>query len=342
MSRQFIHARVSTITDTKSMDTTEDTYFVHHNGSYLTLMVADGTPQRLKTTGSLTPMLDKYGMGTKPGRYAASLIRDTVAEKTVLMPDMPVQDIPLVANQRLREGLKLVYGDISDTAVLQKEPSLTKLHDDPRYVRLILPACCITIARLDLHNGLLNYVHGGDTALFLLYKDGHTIQITPDQMVQHDDKVRVERRRILQVHQPRDEAEFRALATHAQTININNGIYHNYEDKHGNTDRALGVGVINGLPQLEDYLVNDTLNIDDLEGIVLTSDGIFWPAPLDETPEHAQTRVNYMGDLIRQHGLKGYLQAMHEEEFSDAQGERYQHFGKLDDATAIYVQLEAT
>jgi serine/threonine protein phosphatase PrpC len=340
MPRQFIHTSISTITDTKSMHTTEDTYFVHHNGQHLTLMVADGTPQRLKTTGSLKPILTQYGNGTKPGRYAASLTRDVVAEKTITDPQMPVRDIPLVANQRLREELESVYGDISSTAVLHKEPNLDKLQDDPRFVRLILPACCITVARLDLHQGTLSYAHGGDTALFLLHRDGRTVQITPDQMVQHDDKMRLERRYVLQKHQPKDEIEFRALATNAQAINIDNGIYHNYEDEHGNTDVALGVGVINGLPQLEAYLVADTLSIDDLEGMVLTSDGMFWPAPLDETAEEAQARVNHMGNLIRQRGLDGYLQALHEEELADTSGERYQHFGKLDDATAIHVQLE--
>ena len=98
-------------------------------------------------------------------------------------------------------------------------------------------------------------------------------------------------------------------------------------------------GVINGLPQLESYLVADTLRLDDLEGIVLTTDGMFWPSPLDESEGDAQKRVNHMGDLIRQRGLKGYLKALHEEEQADARGERYQHFAKFDDATGIYVQL---
>ena len=340
MPRQFIHTQIETLTDAKSIDTTEDTMFVCHNGQYLTLMIADGTPQRLKTTGSMRPMLNRYGSHTKPGQFAANLIRDVTAEQTLMLSQMSVKDIPLIANQRLREALEAVYGDISSEAVLKQEPTLTKLQDDPRFVRLILPACCITIARLDLHEGTLDCVHGGDTALFLLYQDGRTIQITPDQMAQHDDKMRREYRRVLREHQPKDEAEFRALATDARLINMDNGIFHNYEDEDGRTDVALGVGVINGLPQLEAYLVDDTLGLNDLEGVVLTTDGMFWPGPLDESEEEAQARVNHMGDLIRERGLKGYLKALHEEEQSDAHGERYQHFAKFDDATAIYVRME--
>ncbi len=66
---------------------------------------------------------------------------------------------------------------------------------------------------------------------------------------------------------------------------------------------------------------------------------MFWPALLDETAAESQTRINHMGDLIRQHGIHSYLQALHKEKLADSSGERYQRFGKIDDATAIYVQL---
>jgi hypothetical protein len=341
MQRQSIHTTIKTLTDTKSLESTEDTYFVNHNGEHLTLMVADGALQRLKTTGSMKPILKQYGDTTKPGQYASSLIRDVTAELSITAPHIPIQEIPLAANQRLNDALKSVYGDVSRTAVTEIEPTLaSKLQEDPRFVRLILPACCITIARLDLKNGTLDYTHGGDTALFLLYRDGHTVQATPDQMAQHDNKVRRQRLQIMKEHNPKDLAEFRALTSDAQVLNINNGIYHNYEDEHGNIDPSVGVGIINGMPQLESYLINDTISLDNLEGVVATSDGMFWPAPLDETDEQAENRVNHMGNLIRQHGLKGYLQALHTAMLSDEYGEPYRNFVKLDDATAIHVQLE--
>lgn len=339
MPRQYIHTSINTITDTKTLTTTEDTYLVHDNGDEITLMIADGAPQRLKTTGSLQPLYRQYEHVSKPGQYAASLIRDITAEYINTQPKIPVSDIPLVANQRLKEMLESIYGEVSATAVLQKEPTLTRLQDDPRLVRLILPACCFTIARLDLKRGILTYVHGGDTALFLLYQDGRTVQITPDQMKQHDDKVRQERYRIVQEYHPKDEKEYTSLTAHAQVINVNNGIYHNYEDESGDLDLAVGVGVINGLPQLEAYMVEDTISIDGIEGIVLTSDGMFWPAPLDESDHEAEERVNHMGDLIRQHGVKGYLQVLRTE-YQDLQSKDYNRFGKLDDATAVQVRIE--
>ncbi len=339
MSRRTIHAQISTILDTKSTDVTEDTYFVHHNGETITVMVADGAPQRLKTTGSLLPMLQQYGQDTAPGRYAAYLTRDVTAEVSTNSPDTPLADICLVANQRLRKELEAIYGEITVEAVMAKEPSLTKLTEDPRFVRLILPICCITMARVDLYNGRLSYAHGGDTALFLLYKDGRTVQITPDQMGQHDDKMRAEIQAIVDETGKRDRETLLANWDRFKSVDVYNGIYHNYEDENGAVDPAVGVGVINGLPQFENYLVTSEVSIDDLEGILVTSDGFFWPSALGETEEQAAVRVNEMGQMVRQQGLAGYMKSLREEESSDADGSKYLRFGSHDDATAVWLQL---
>lgn len=338
MIRQLIDTSINTITDTKSLDTSEDTYFAQHNGQQLTLMVADGAPQRIKTTGSMKALYHQYKNVSKPGQYAAHLTRHTTAEQTIMRPHQSVGDIPLIANRRLREALESVYGEISASAILEHEPTLNRLQDDPRLVRLILPACCITVARIDLEYATLSYGHCGDTALFLLYQDGSTVQVTPDQMKQHDDVVNRERSRVVKEHQPQDDAEYRQMTADAQITNQNNGIYHNYVDQDGNTDTTLGVGVINGLPQLETYLVTDTISLENVEQIILTSDGMLWPGSFHETIERAEERVNYMGNLIRQHGIHGYLQLLHQD-ISNPESPNYRRFGKVDDATAVHVQI---
>jgi len=339
MPRQTITAQIATILDTKSTDVTEDTYFVHHNGESITMMVADGAPQRLKTTGSLQPMLTQYGEGTAPGRFAAYLSRDVTAEMSTTAPEVPLADICIAANNQLRAELEMVYGEVTAEAVLAKEPTLTKLAEDPRFVRLILPICCITMARLDLYTGQLSYAHGGDTALFLLYKDGRTVQFTPDQMGQHDDRVRAEIQAIIDETGKRDRETIMAHWDRFKSVDIDNGIYHNYESKDGKIDAAVGVGVIDGLPQFADYLVTGQVPVDDLEGVLVTSDGFYWPSALGETEEQAAERVNRMGRMVRTNGLAGYIQALREEEDSDADGSKYLRFGSHDDATAIWLQL---
>lgn len=338
MARHKIDTFISTITDTKSFETSEDTYFAQHNGQHLILMVADGAPQRIKTTGSMKALYRQHKNVSKPGQYAAHLARDTTAQQAITHPQVPVKDIPLIANQRLRDELESIYGEISVEAILEHEPTLTRLQDDPRLVRLILPACCITVARIDLERATLTYAHGGDTALFVLLQDGSTLQVTPDQMKQHDDIVNRERVRVVQEHHPQDDAEYRQLTADAQITNQNNGIYHNYVDKYGNIDTTVGVGVINGLPQLKEYLVTGTISLESVEQIVLTSDGMLWPRSFHETVDQAEERVNHMGHLIRQHGINGYLQRLHQD-IANPDSPNYRQFGKVDDATAIHVQF---
>lgn len=338
MPRDTIQVALKTITDTKSVDLTEDTYFALNNGRQLTLMIGDGAPQRLKTTTSLTPMLSAYGEGTAPGRYAALLARDTVAELTVTAPDTPVAEMALEANRRLNANLKQVYGELRVEAVLAQEPALTALHEDPRFLRWVLPVSCITIARLDLLTGRLEYAHGADTALIAFYKDARTVQVTPDQMGQHDDKMRREMGRIMAEVGLNTQPTLDALRPHfepAFKANRYNGIFHNYVDEQGNTDPTVGVGVINGLPELEAYLVTGTLDASELDAVLLCSDGFLWPSVLDETPAQMDERLDFMRRTIAERGLDGYLKLLREEEISDMDGAKYLRFGNHDDSTAI-------
>lgn len=339
MVRQTINVNIATIIDTKSTDITEDTYLVHHNGEHITLMVADGAPQRLHTTHSLLPMLAQFGEGTATGRYAAYLTREVISE-IVTSADMSLRSMALAANNRLRDELEGIYGEVTAEAVLHAEPSLEKLKDDPRFVRLILPVSCLTLARLNLYTSTLEYAHAGDTAVFLLYKDGRTVQITPDQMAQHDDRMRAEIQAIIDETGSREREALMAQYDRFQRVNVDNGIYHNYEAEDGSTNNSVGVGVINGLPQLEAYIVEGTVQIDDLEGVILSSDGFFWPSVLGETDLQMAERVNHMGQLLREHGLHGYMARLREEERADADGSRYLRFGSHDDATAIYLRFD--
>jgi len=337
--RTTIPARLDVIQDTKSLDVTEDTLFTWTDGTRFTLMIADGAPQRLKTTGSLKPLLSTYGPDTAPGRYAALLSRDVTTEWVTRSEASP-SDIALAVNAKLRESLEQVYGELSAEAVLRKEPTLEALRHDARALRWILPVCCYTIAQVDLVAGNVHYGHAGDTAIFALYKDGHTEQITPDQMAQHDDKMRYRIREVMQSQPINSREDLRPFLDEIWTLNQYNGLYHNYEDENGQPDPEVGVGVINGLPQLADYLVSGTLQIDTLEAIIVATDGFFWPAPLDESSEQSADRLNRMGQMIRQYGLKAYMAALRTEELTDSDGHKYQRFGSHDDATAIMLAFD--
>ncbi len=340
MARVTLVSNVFAVTDAKSLDTTEDSFFVFQHGAVLYLMVADGAPQRLETTESLKPLLSTYGAETKPGRYAALLARDVCARLAAAQPTMALRDMVLEANRELASRLKDIYGAITAEAVRQLEPSLSVLSEDPRYVRWILPVACLTLARIDLRTGRLAYAHCGDTALFALYRNGRTVQVTPDQMVQHDDKVRSVIARIVEQTGIRDFDLLQPHLAEAWRLNQYNGIFHNYVDERGRTDLTLGCGVINGLPELEAYLITGELDVHEVEAVVVCSDGCFWPNPLGEQPDHTDLRIQMMGAMLRSGGLRAYIKALRREEASDADGAKYLRFGTHDDATALMVYFD--
>ena len=102
---------------------------------------------------------------------------------------------------------------------------------------------------------------------------------TGDQMGSHDAEALKLARRI---QAERGAAHLADVLDDPRVLEFNwrNGLYHNYVDVDGHVDRSMGVGIINGLPQLEAYLQQETLGLTDVCGVLVCSDGFPWPAPL--------------------------------------------------------------
>ncbi len=156
------------------------------------LAIADGAPQRLRPIMSMKPMLDKYsaifGKNVTPSGIASRLFCQIVS--TLSVEGLPLADMVIQANQHLAQELVSIYGELSAQAILQKEPELTILAEDERYIRLVLPASTYTLARINWQQQTLEIAHGADSALIAIYHDGTAKQLTPDQMAQHDNKVK--------------------------------------------------------------------------------------------------------------------------------------------------------
>ncbi len=330
--------RITTIQSAKPDRASEDTFFTSTNGDYTVALVADGAPQRVRTIHKLRPLLDRCGEGTTPGRCAALITRDVVSQTLSAGQNVSLTDAVVAANEHLRAGLEAIYGALTADAVYQHEPELRFLLDDPRLLRLILPVCCVTVARVDLQAGRLEYAHGGDTALFLFYRDGRTVRATTDQMIQHDGRA----------VQAALDIKAAAGATHladvvtderVREINIANGIYHNYEDESGATDTAVGVGVINGLPMLAAYLETGSIPTSDLAGFLVCSDGFPTHSTSHTDADAEMERIQSMRETIEANGLAGYLAELRAAEYADAGLDAYPRLGQHDDATAIYAEF---
>ncbi|MEO1439866.1 MAG: hypothetical protein AAFV33_05640 [Chloroflexota bacterium] len=324
--------------DSKPDHLTEDTYLALTDEGSVILAVADGAPQRVKTSGSMRPLLDRYSADMTPGGYAARFTRDRLRELFTEQPDRDLTSAVLAVNTELGEDLKAIYGgELTTDTVLAAEPDLPFLAEDPRFIRLVLPVCCITVARVDVQNQQLEVAHGADTALFFFHDDGRVEQVTPDQMEQHDHRALSVAQRLFHESGETDYNAWRAPV--ARAADIRNGIYHNFENPDGTPDASVGVGVMNGLPQLEHYLFTATRSLEGVAGILLASDGIYWASPLETAQETLTERLLLMRQKIEAHGLSHYVAEKRDYDQQTFPASQYPVIGRNDDITGIYARI---
>lgn len=306
-----------------------------------TMVVADGASVRLPAIKSLQTLqkryVPQYGPDITPSGIASRLIRDTVAGLSSHFPEIALADMILQANQHLADALAAIYGELSATAVMKAEPQLTLLQDDERYIRLALPVSTYAVARANWQSQTLDIVQGADAAVFVLYRDGRFVQVTPDQMAQHD----AASKDILasQTDAPAQHSFFQQMGdSRSMEVNRLNGLYHNYVGPNGELDPTVGVSVVNGLPQVADYMFKAQMPLADIQAVLVTSDGMFWPSASDETAEAGQQRVQQMGERIMRDGLDGYLVALRAQETYLKESGVNPH-QKHDDATGVLLRL---
>lgn len=321
--------------DTKPNHLSEDTYFIHTTEQNIVLMVGDGAPQRVKTTGSMRPLLERYSPNMTPGGYAARYGRDRLQELLITDPSRELKTAILQLNAEIGQDLAAIYSALTTEAILEHEPTLDLLREDPRYVRLILPAACITVARVDLIHRTVEVAHGADTALIVLYSDGRVVQATPDQMGQHDARFLKRLQDLVREGMPLENCP----TSEAKHIDVMNGVYHNYVDENGGIDYSVGVGVLNGLPELEHYLYTNTISLEGVQGLLLVSDGVYWASPLSEAEATHQQRLELMAEKIAANGIHGYVREKRIYDAQDFPKEQFPVVGRNDDIIMVYMQL---
>ena len=326
--------RISTLNEAMPGRPNEDTCGVYSDSELVSFFVADGAGQRMKTTQTAA-LFERFGTDTSAARFAALVMR-AVFEQSVR--DDPA-DVLLDANATLHDWMCTVYGELSAEALHDHEPQLVPyIDEDPRLFRMALACCVATAVRINLHTRQLEYAHAGDTALYLFHSDGHVSNPTGDQMGSHDAEALKLARRIQAEH---GEPHLADVLDDQRVLEVNwrNGLYHNYVDTHGHTDRSVGVGIINGLPQLDAYIQRETLELDGVCGVLVCSDGFPLPAPLDESAEAKTARYQLMRDHIQRGGLTAYYEALRTIEHEDSGRDAYPRFKVHDDCTAVYVEF---
>ncbi len=151
---------------------------------------------------------------------------------------------------------------------------------DTRYLRLALPACVVTVARLNLNSGRVEFAHVGDTAL--LRVRGHSIsRVTHDQMGRFDDQA-LDVARGLVAHTKANSIVAAASFPEVRRSDVLNGVRHNYVREDGSIAIDEGCGVINGQEEMAAFIQSGSFTLDRGEAIALLSDGMTIPL---HTPE---------------------------------------------------------
>ena len=301
--------------------------------SRLFLCVIDGASTREKDT-SLQQHVNANGPETSLAQIATRICKTALSESLAGAPLDSLSSHLLNANQKIKDFVEDVYGEISAEAVLRRDPHLHFLREDPRLVRLVLPVCVCTLAKIDLVEGLLSFAHTGDTALFT--KSGETLKRqTIDSLAKYDALALDYGKKIQNERGIKDFSEVSHL-DEVREINKQNGLFHNYVDEHKNTDLNKGVGVLNGLPELAGYIQERSLAISEISSLLICSDGFLRIM----RPEEEIKEVSNVFRLIGEQGIHAYLKRLRERESLDNNRNELPRFKTHDDATGIYVEFE--
>ncbi|MBN1681091.1 MAG: hypothetical protein JW966_12465 [Anaerolineae bacterium] len=314
-------------------------------GDTITIAAIDGATTRL-TPPPLQRYLDSRPDALTPAAYAARLTRDSLARQAAegLLIDLRARLI--AANDDLSRGLINLFGALTLEAMNYPQEVYNTLAHDPRLIRLGLPACVVTLAEYDPAASELHYAHAGDTLLLVAYEDGRVSVPTHTDTVDHDVKLK---RIAYQQRQHHPDLPFRELLQQPEirSLNLQNGLRHNYVDEHGLPQPAHGTGVINGLPDLRYFIKTNTIDMDHTVLVCAMTDGLEWPASAnelftddaDEARERRAQRHAFMVGQIIDRGLSGYLDLLREAETEDPNHEEYPRMKTHDDATGVLLRF---
>ncbi len=308
----------------------EDTYLIWQTATQLIVAVFDGVTQLLDYP-SRALFARSEGAVVTSARFAAQCARSAIMQELIERPQAPLRDLLLRANDAIAAAVRAIYGEVSTQAIVAREPQLESLAFDPRTIRVLLPATVVTLVRIDLEAGRLTCGHLGDTALLLL-RDTATTHVT-----------RFERNGPFgtdSLYQQLAVAPFHAADFHPSLAGIDleilrrdsaGRIFHNYVSAAGQIESNIGIGVLDGLPEMADYLREYEMPLAGVRGVLVCSDGFYWPAPPDEP-----VPATLMGEMIARHGLAGYLDALRTRVAAITPPHPIKIY---DDATAVLVTL---
>ncbi|MBN2305947.1 MAG: hypothetical protein JXQ72_15805 [Anaerolineae bacterium] len=314
-------------------------------GDQIVFAAIDGATTRL-TPPPLQHYLDALPVDLTPAAFSARLIRDSLARQVTAGEYADPRALLIEANAELGRVLTGIFGGLDLDHMGFPEEVYIALADDPRLVRLGLPASVITLAEYDPAGHTLRYAHAGDTMLLVVYQDGQITIPAGSDGIQTDSALQQTALRLRANH---PDKPFRELVQHpdVRRLNTHSGLYHNYVDEHGLPQPNQGVGVLDGLPELRYFVKTGQVALEGVQLVCALTDGLEWPATAGEAfsrdPDEAarlmHERRHRMARLLDEHGLAGYARQLWRAKSEDADHELYPRMKTHDDATGVLLRF---
>jgi len=331
--------------------------------------VIDGASVRIGLPSLTAYLHEQHGI-ENPAVWATNTVRKSFCSQLNAKPQKRLEEVLKRTNESLRSSLKELptFKEIFDllehrplisfpqilqecTELLRDElqPAFMRAFPDGswrqldiRHLRLVLPVCVATAIRLKLGSGSFDFVHVGDTALVRVDAAGNPHLMTQDQMGKVDDAVL--EIAVGALHELQSDIEgvvgaFREVSAVRQA-NLLNGVRHNYVTRNGRTQPEAGCGVINGLPELDDYIQTGNGLLATGERLYLMSDGLMLPMSRHDrkalSPDIIDTLAQFDCALKGGEVTKLY-EAVRVIEGMDPMGTIFPRLKQRDDATGIVI-----
>ena len=306
------------------------------NPEIIMIAVIDGAGVR-KPLSSLLDYLQNHYPSLTPAAFSANVVKQELISQMRKQPENSLYEYLINANIVLRNSIEEIIGSFDPAKILAGVDDSLKSED--RNIRLVLPACVVTLARFNMKTFQVEFAHVGDTSLLEADVDGNVILHTNDQMGRFDKHAFEE---ILQLQKKLGLPHFKdaiQLPEGRQYI-VESGLHLNFVNEFGMTDRTQGCGVLNGLPEMKDYIESGVININEkTSSFLFLSDGLELLSPLHEETSRRAKRFDRTAELIQQSGLRGLYNKMSKMAESDPYFDRYPRTKIQDDATGIYLRF---
>lgn len=276
----------------------EDAFSVYKYDNKLFILVLDGN-------SSLKPI--KF-LGILSGARYASHFLAKEFPKVIRVDDDP-QDVLIDLNKRLLATVLKFEG--------------TNIHDTHT-----LPGAMGTLVIVDPDNNKVTIGHVGDTFCVYFYKNGSSKVITNDLNEKFDTEMLT---RMFQIAKETDISPREAR----HSPEIEKALITMFNERNNRQD-GKGVGLINGNPNMEEYIQIVETPLNKLHAILIGTDGLP-PVSLSLTKE-SDRRV--LQNQITVGGFQKLIKLKVEDENGDPDFWKYVRYKHSDDGTGVYIRVE--